>query len=107
MRLLTEKVGKNLWLVVMHHGHTDGVEAHQAEHRPVEGLRLHYLPDEESHPSLIFTVIGPVLTALYAGASKSYGARRATQRGRRWESHTVNKLTATIWVMQPVIRLQS
>lgn len=85
MRLLTEKVGKKLWLVVMHHGHTDGVEAHQAEHCPVEGLRLHHLPDEESHPSLFFTVIRPVLTVLYAGASKSYGQEGQLRGAGVWK----------------------
>lgn len=48
VRLLTEEVGEQLGLVVMHRGHAHGVEAHQAEHGPVEGLRLHDLADKES-----------------------------------------------------------
>lgn len=43
--LLTEEVRQQLGLIVVHRGHTNGVEAHQAEHRPIEGLSLHYLPD--------------------------------------------------------------
>lgn len=43
--LLTEEVRQQLGLVVVHRGHTNGVEAHQAEHRPIEGLSLHDLPD--------------------------------------------------------------
>lgn len=43
--LLTEEIGQQLGLIVVHCGHTNGVEAHQAEHRPIEGLSLHYLPD--------------------------------------------------------------
>lgn len=69
--LLTEKVSEHLRLVVVHHGHTDGVEAHQKEHYPVESLCLHYLTDEESQPSLFLAVIGALLTALYAGACKT------------------------------------
>lgn len=70
---LTEEVREELWLVVVHGSHTDGVEADQAEHRPIESLRLHNLADEESHPSLLLTVVGAVLTALYTGAGKTCG----------------------------------
>lgn len=56
----------------MHHGQADGVEAHQAEHGPVERLRLHYLADEEAQASLLLAVAGAVLTALDAGAGKAW-----------------------------------
>lgn len=72
MFLLTEEVGEQLGLVVMHRSHTHGVEAHQAEHRPIESLRLHYLADEESHSSLLLTVILAILAALYTGAGKTW-----------------------------------
>ena len=72
VRTLTQEVGQQLRLVVMHHSHTHGVEAHQAEHRPIESLRLHYLADKESHPSLLLTVIGAVFTALYTGAGETW-----------------------------------
>lgn len=73
MRLLTEEVREQLRLVVMHRSHTHGVEAHQAEHRPIESLRLHYLANEESQSSLLLTVIGALLPALYTGARKTWG----------------------------------
>lgn len=60
MYLLTEEVGEHLRLVVMHHSHTHGVEAHQAEHSPIESLSLHYLADEESQSPLPLAVIGAV-----------------------------------------------
>lgn len=72
MCLLTEEVGEQLGLVVMHRSHAHGVEAHQAEHRPIESLRLHYLADEESHSSLLLTVF-VLLTTLYTGAGKTWG----------------------------------
>lgn len=74
--LLTEEVGEQLRLVVVHRGHAHGVEAHQAEHRPIESLRLHYLSDEESHASLLLTVISALLAAFYAGAGKTWKGRR-------------------------------
>lgn len=70
--ILTEEVREQLRLVVMHHSHTHGVEAHQAEHSPIKSLRLHYLADEESHSPLLLTVIA-ILTALYTGAGKTWG----------------------------------
>lgn len=36
----------------MHDGHTQRVEAHQAQHGPVEGLRLDDVADEEAQPAL-------------------------------------------------------
>lgn len=74
--LLTEEVGEQLRLVVVHRSHAHGVEAHQAEHRPIESLRLHYLADEESHASLLLTVISALLAALYAGAGKTWKGGR-------------------------------
>lgn len=71
MFLLTEEVREKFWLVVMHHSHTYGVEADQAEHSPVESLCLHYFTDEESQSPLLFTVVGALLTTLYTGASKT------------------------------------
>lgn len=56
----------------MHRSHADGVEAHQAEHCPIESLRLHYLADEESHPSFLLTVTGAIFTTLYTGAGKTW-----------------------------------
>lgn len=56
----------------MHHSHTDGVESHQAEHGPIESLRLHYLADEESQPSFLLAVIGAIFTTLYTGAGKTW-----------------------------------
>lgn len=49
---LTKEVGEEVGLVVVHRGHTHGVEAHQAEHGPVEGLRLDDLADEEAQATL-------------------------------------------------------
>lgn len=36
----------------MHDGHTQRVEAHQAQHGPVEGLRLDNVPDEKAQSAL-------------------------------------------------------
>lgn len=69
---LTQEVGQQLGLVVVHRGHTDGVEAHQAEHRPVEGLSLHYLSDEESQPPLLLAIIRALFTAFYAGSGETW-----------------------------------
>lgn len=44
---LTEEVREQLRLVVVHDGYAKRVQAHQAEHGPVEGLSLHHMPDEE------------------------------------------------------------
>lgn len=59
-RELTEEVGKQVRLVVVHDGHAQRVEAHQTQHSPVEGLRLHYVADEEAQASL-FLVEGGAL----------------------------------------------
>lgn len=80
---LTQEVRQQLGLVVVHHSHTHGVEAHQAEHRPVESLRLHYLTDEESHSPLLLTVIA-VFAALNAGAGKTW--KKGGRNGCEWES---------------------
>ena len=71
---LTEEVGEEVGLVVVHHGHAQRVEAHQAEHGPVEGLRLHHVADEEAKPPLPLVPGGALqLGALQAGT----GERRA------------------------------
>lgn len=81
--LLTEEIREQLRLVVMYRSHTHGVEAHQAEHRPIESLCLYYLADEESQSSLPLTVIGALFTALYTGAGKTWGeGGRETRQSR-------------------------
>lgn len=67
----------------MHDGHTQRVEAHQAQHGPVEGLRLDDVPDEEAQPAL------PPLE----GGSFQLGALQARPGERRpWK---VERGTAT------------
>lgn len=77
---LTQEVGQQLGLVVVHGGHTHGVEAHQAQHGPVEGLSLHYLADEEAQPSLLLAVVGAFDPVLQAGAGET--CRGGGQRPR-------------------------
>lgn len=69
---LTEEVRQQLGLTVVHHSHANGVEAHQAEHRPIESLSLHHLPDEESQPALLLTVVRAVFAAFYAASGKTW-----------------------------------
>lgn len=45
LRLLTEEVRQPLGLVVVHDGHAERVERHQAQHSPVEGVRFHHAAD--------------------------------------------------------------
>lgn len=73
----------------MHRSHAHGVEAHQAEHRPIESLRLHYLADEESHSSLLLTVF-VLLTTLYTGAGKTWGT---------WQSIVTTLLSLAAYVL--------
>ena len=61
VNLLTEKVGEDLRLFIVYHRHTHGVEAHQTQDGPVEGLSLHHLTDEEPDPPLVPIVVGPIL----------------------------------------------
>lgn len=56
----------------MNRSHANGVEAHQAEHRPVEGLSLHDLSDEESQPSLLLTIIRALFAAFNAGSGETW-----------------------------------
>lgn len=86
VNLLTEEVREQLRLVVVHRSHTHGVEADQAEHRPVERLRLHYLADEESHPPLRLIVIA-ILTALYTGAGETWRRHDSPSSSRPTHHH--------------------
>lgn len=61
VHLLTEKVGEDLRLFIVYHCYTHGVEAHQTQYGPVEGLSLHHLTDEEPDPPLVPIVVGPIL----------------------------------------------
>lgn len=63
----------------MHCSHTHGVEAHEAEHYPIESLRLHHFANEESQSSFFLTVIRTLLTALYAGAGKTWREAEITR----------------------------
>lgn len=45
LRLLTEEVRQPLGLVVVHDGHAERVECHQAQHSPVEGVRFYHAAD--------------------------------------------------------------
>lgn len=74
--LLTEEVRQQVGLIVVHRSHANGVEAHQAEHRPIESLSLHYLSDEESQPSLLLTIIRALFTAFYAGSGETWEEER-------------------------------
>lgn len=68
---LTEEVGEDVRLVVVHSSHAQRVEAHQAEHGPVEGLRLDHVADEEAQPTLALVEGGALqLGALQAGPGK-------------------------------------
>lgn len=55
----------------MNRSHTDGVEADEAENRPVKCLCLHDLADKESHSSLLLTVVGTVFATFYTGTGKT------------------------------------
>lgn len=50
---LTEEVRQPLGLVVVHDGHAERVERHQAQHSPVEGVRLHHAADGDAQKSLL------------------------------------------------------
>lgn len=50
---LTEEAGQPGGLVVVDDGHTQRVEGHQAQHRPVEGLRLHHAADGDAQETLL------------------------------------------------------
>ena len=68
---LTEEVREGLGLVVVYHGHAQGVEAHQTQHGPVEGLGLHDVADEEAQTTLPLVEVGAFqLGALQAGPGK-------------------------------------
>lgn len=58
MEPLTEEVGQPERLVVMNNGHTERVERHEAEHRPVERVRLHHAADGDAQKSLLPSKIG-------------------------------------------------
>lgn len=77
MAVLTESSGQLLRLVIVHHGHTQGVEGHHAEHHPVEALSLHHAPDEEAEHLLFPPEVGRalVLATLQTGTGK----------GRPWD----------------------
>lgn len=53
LRPLTEEVRQPLGLVVVHDGHAERVERHQAQHSPVEGVRLHHAADGDAQKSLL------------------------------------------------------
>lgn len=44
----TEEDGHPVGLVVVDDSYTDGVESHQTEHGPVEGVRLHHAADGDT-----------------------------------------------------------
>lgn len=50
---LTEEAGQPGGLVVVHDGHAQRVEGHQAQHGPVEGLRLHHAADGDAQETLL------------------------------------------------------
>lgn len=75
--VLTEGSGQLLGLVIVHHGHAEGVEGHHTKHHPVEALSLHHAADEEAEHLLLPPEVGRalVLPTLQTGAGK----------GRPWD----------------------
>lgn len=49
---LTEEDGEPVRLVMVHNGHADGVESHQAEHHQVESVCLHHAADGDAQHTL-------------------------------------------------------
>lgn len=97
---LTEETGQPAGLVVMNDGHAQRVESHQAQHRPVERLRLHHAADGDTQETL--------LTAEICRRT-SFGAPDACSRhgdalGRHGETAKPTNLTnaiagQTAWVL--------
>lgn len=54
---LTEETGQPPGLVVMNDGHAQRVESHQAQHCPVECLRLHHAADRNAQETLLSSEI--------------------------------------------------
>ena len=48
LELLTKEFAEPFWLVIVLHGHTESVEKHQDDDKPVEPLLLDGTPDPES-----------------------------------------------------------
>lgn len=78
---LTESSREPVGLVVVDYGHAERVEAHHAQHDPVETVSLHHTADEEADPLLFTPEVRRAVhltAALHAGPTKR-GAGRSCE----------------------------
>jgi len=70
--VLTQRRGKLLRLVIVHHRNAERVEGNHAEDNPVEALSFHHAPDEEPEHFLFPPEVGRalILPALQTGTGK-------------------------------------
>lgn len=54
----TQEDGQPLWLIMVHNGNAERVEGHQAEHSPIEGMRLHHAANRDAQHALLATEVG-------------------------------------------------